>query len=186
MNIIRNRHRMAVSAAALFLLAGIAVLIPYSLAQEVAEEADDKMTKESLGALDEKAGLPLFIGTDLLGMTPRQAYNRLGAPDEIFVHRGAEPWQDDAVFYFEKERLYLFWFEDRVWQVRLDGRSRDGIEGVLPGMTQSQVRDAIGEPWKDEGDSAYYNIVSEPYPVRMRLVFRDETVNDIYLYRSDF
>ena len=69
----------------------------------------------------EELDIPSLIGMDLAS-----AIEGLGAPQEAYAIRGEELWQDDVVFYYE-QHLYLFWFRNRIWQVRLDSRYAETV-----------------------------------------------------------
>ena len=92
-------HRALILVAVLLLLS----CIPLS-AQEVSPAANPV--------------LDLILYEEWLGMEPAEVCARFGAPDELFVHRGATADEDDVVFY--RDGLYLFWFENRLWQLRAD------------------------------------------------------------------
>ena len=90
------------------------------------------------------------------------------------------------VFYYP-DHMYLFWYKDRVWQVRWDRRSTTGFRGVVPGMSRQEVEAVVTErPLMDSGDSLYFDLVAQSFPVRVRLVFAGSGLSDIYVYRSDF
>jgi hypothetical protein len=64
--------------------------------------------------------VPLFAGdvdpTASIGMDPGSAFAAFGAPQEVYPFRGVEAWQDNVVFFYP-DFSYLFWYENRVWQV---------------------------------------------------------------------
>lgn len=80
------------------------------------------------------AGLLLFFSVSLLGaaesgeylsligLSLEDAFVRLGNPDRVFTLRGETPDQDDVVFFYQGF-CYLFWADQRVWQVRFDENS---------------------------------------------------------------
>jgi hypothetical protein len=83
--------------------------------------------------------------------------------------------------------MYLFWYKDRVWQVRFDRRFTAGFQGLTPGMTRQEVEAVVKErPLVPNGDSLYFDLDGESFPVRVRLVFAGSDLSDIYVYRSDF
>ncbi len=103
----------------------------------------------------------------------------------MFTFRGSEEARDDVVFYYA-DHMYLFWYKDRVWQVRYDRRSTAVVHGVSLGMSRQEAEAAVPErPLVADGDSLYFDLAGS-YPVRVRLAFAGSTLTDIYVYRSDF
>ena len=80
----------------------------------------------------------------LVGLTLPEAYERFGAPLEVFSSRGAEPWQDDVVFFYPAN-LYLFWFQNRVWQVRVDARFIGSFLNLAMGRSREEVLAALAQ-----------------------------------------
>ena len=123
--------------------------------------------------------------TGLLGLDPAGAQERLGAPAEIRSWRGDSPEEDNVLFYYA-DHLYLFWFRNRVWQVRLDGRSGDSFRNLTMGMTRADVLIQWGSPPYEVEGSWIYDLEDRGWPVRARLFFDDDTLSDLYVYRSDW
>jgi len=127
------------------------------------------------------AGLDL---PTLVGLTLPEALERFGAPAEVFAARGAESWQDDVVFYYPPG-FYLFWYQNRVWQARVDGSFGGTFLNLAMGRSREQVLAALGPPMREVGDSLVYHLEDRGYPVRLRLYFRDGALADAYCYRGD-
>jgi hypothetical protein len=124
--------------------------------------------------------------TRLLGMDPAAAVAALGAPGQLFAWRGSEPARDTVVFYYP-DAMYLFWYKDRVWQVRFDRRYPGSVLGLTMGMFRDLALAVIGgRPSVASGDSLYVDLAASPFPVRARLVFDGDVLSDLYVYRSDF
>jgi hypothetical protein len=123
--------------------------------------------------------------SELLGLTLDEAYRTFGAPASVFPLRGGESWQDDVVFFYPS-RLYLFWYRDRVWQVRLDSRFSGTALGCTIGMKRIEVDAVLGAPALEEAGWAVYLLPDRGYPVRARLQFTDGLLRDLYVYRADF
>ena len=136
------------------------------------------------GAASESASAS-FDPAASLGMTLAEAFLAYGAPSVVFPVRGEEDWQDDVVFFYPS-RLYLFWYENRVWQVRLDERYQGELLGCSMGMSEQDVTGVLGDPLFREADWAVYTLADRGYPVRARLVFTAGQLSDLYVYRSDF
>jgi hypothetical protein len=123
--------------------------------------------------------------TRVIGMALKPAIETFGLPQSLFSFRGSEEARDDVVFYYA-DHMYLFWYKDRVWQVRYDRRSSAVVHGASLGMTRQEVEAAVPErPLVENGDSLYFDVAGS-FPVRVRLVFAGSTLTDIYVYRSDF
>ena len=120
----------------------------------------------------------------LVGLTVPEALERFGAPAEVFAARGAEPWQDDVVFYYPPG-FYLFWYQNRVWQARVDDSFEGTFLNLSMGRSREQVLAALGPPMREVGDSLVYHLEDRGYPVRLRLYFRDGILADAYCYRGD-
>jgi hypothetical protein len=130
----------------------------------------------------------LFISIEpeeLLGLSLQEAFQRFGSPIQVGVVRGAEPWQDDVVFIYP-EGVSFFWFQDRIWQVRLVAPYPGKVRGIQIGDAREQVREVLGTPYFAEEEWFLYHFVGSSFPIRIRIFFRQGTVEDIYLYRGDF
>jgi len=124
--------------------------------------------------------------TQVIGMELKSVLTTLGLPQAMYTFRGPDQSQDDVVFYYA-DHIYLFWYKDRVWQVRYDRRATAVVHGVSLGMSRSEVQAAVPErPLVERGDSLYFDLDTDSFPVRVRLVFAGSAVSDIYVYRSDF
>jgi hypothetical protein len=155
-----------------------------------------------------------FDPTALIGLDLPGAVSALGLPQRMFAYRGAVESQDNVVFYYPDYR-YLFWYRDRVWQVRCDrrfagqvlglslGMSRDDVEkqsstasptsSTSPTSPTSPTASSTSSPTPSaqrqlvpSGDSLYFDLDGEKYPLRVRLVFTANVLTDLYVYRSDF
>jgi hypothetical protein len=120
----------------------------------------------------------------LIGLTLEEAYQSLGVPGEVYALRGTEPEQDDVVFYYPSH-LYLFWFENRVWQVRLDRRFSGQVFTFSMGASRQQVIAALGRPILEFPDSLVFHIGDRGYPLQARLYFDDSGLVDLYCFRGD-
>lgn len=126
-----------------------------------------------------------FDPLPLIGMDPAAAMAAVGPPREVFPLRGGSEPEDDVVFFYEQS-LYLFWFQNRVWQVRLDRRFDRRVLGLSIGMSRIEVEAARPGELRDGGDSLYFDVEGCPCPVRVRLFFDGGGLADIYVYRSDW
>lgn len=121
----------------------------------------------------------------LLGLTLEQGFKRFGPPQQVGVARGTEPWQDDVVFVYPGG-VSLFWFKDRVWQVRLSPAFSGTVRGVRIGDTWETVQEVLGPPYFMEKDWVLYHFEMGTFPARLRIFFQEGVVEDLYLYRADF
>jgi hypothetical protein len=123
--------------------------------------------------------------TRYIGMDLSTAVTALGLPQQMFTWRGSDEKRDNVVFFYQNS-LYLFWFRDRVWQVRFDRRYAGTLFGLTFGMTRDVVTAASPRALLTSGDSLFFDIDNPSYPMRVRLAFTDGFLSDMYVYRSDF
>jgi hypothetical protein len=126
-----------------------------------------------------------FDPTHLVGLDLASAVAALGLPQEMFTFRGAEEKQDNVVFFYQ-DFLYLFWYKNRVWQVRCDRRFTSTVFGLTLGTSREQVERTFLRPLTPNGDSLYFDLGDGGFPLRVRLVFTASVLSDLYVYRSDF
>jgi hypothetical protein len=123
--------------------------------------------------------------TRYIGMDLPTAVTALGLPQQMFTWRGSDEKRDNVVFYYANQ-LYLFWFRDRVWQVRFDRRYAGPLFGLTFGTPREVVNASIPKTALASGDSLFFDIDNPTFPMRVRLVFTDGMLSDMYVYRSDF
>jgi hypothetical protein len=124
-----------------------------------------------------------------IGLTLHDLFESSRIPDEVFPNRGVEEREDNVVFYYS-EGVYFFLYENRVWQVRYDRYFSETFYTLKLGMSRTQVLSNSLEkellPLVSGEDYLTFQISDSPYPVRMKLYFVDELLDDFYLYRADF
>jgi uncharacterized membrane protein len=122
----------------------------------------------------------------ILGMSPGEAIERLGAPQRVFAVRGSEAWQDDVVFDYG-EGLSLFLFADRVWQVRIAEPYPLPVLGFVLGGNMGDMSRALGSPAAMMQGDPEWMLTGEAWPVRLRaLPGEDGSIRELYVYRADF
>ncbi len=126
-----------------------------------------------------------FDPTKLIGLDLKSAMSQLGVPQSVYTFRGDEADQDNVVFYYSNY-LYLFWYQDRVWQVRCDRRFTRTLFGLTLGTPRDVIMRSFSHPLTAREDSLYFDIDDSEFPLRARLVFADGVLSDVYVYRSDF
>lgn len=126
-----------------------------------------------------------FDPTQFIGMDLGNALDTLGPPKEMFSYRGVVESQDNVVFFYP-DYLYLFWYKNRVWQVRCDRRFAKPLYGLAFGTPKEQVMVTSTRALTAKGDSLYFDLDGGNYPLRVRLVFAQDGLTDVYVYRSDF
>ncbi|MBL8966863.1 MAG: hypothetical protein JNG85_07635 [Spirochaetaceae bacterium] len=137
------------------------------------------------GAPSESPAILPDDAAPLLGFRLDEAYARLGVPAAVGAHRGAEAWQDDVVFSY-KGGYSLFWFGDRLWQLRFVPGYPGSVYGLFLGDSADKVYSLLGTPFYEADSSLVYRLPYRGYPVRLRVVLVEGKVADLYLYRADF
>lgn len=122
---------------------------------------------------------------NLIGSTPEQLIEVLGAPEHVFVERGKSDSEDDVVLFYNS-RLYIYFNQNRAWQVRADEKFKDKFLDISIGATLEEVKKILGEPAEVVGGSLIYKRPDRGYPVFLRLYFKSEKLEDIYVYRGDY
>lgn len=137
---------------------------------------------------------PDFPG--MLGMTPPEAFQRLGTPEALQVYREKKPGGDSIIFIYS-DFLSLFWFRDRVWQIRFPRSYKKPFLGLTMGLSQELIEQRMGPPGHkkkypspggtgSETESWAYRMEDIGFPVILRLFFEGNLLVDAYLYRGDF
>jgi hypothetical protein len=120
----------------------------------------------------------------LIGLTLEEVNQSLGMPVEVYALRGQKPEQDDVVFYYPNH-LYLFWFQNRVWQVRVDSRFSGKVFSLAMGVSRQRVIETMGRPILEFEDSLVFHIEDRGYPIQARLYFDEGALTDLYCFRGD-
>ncbi len=121
----------------------------------------------------------------LLGYGLAEAISRFGPPSSVRTARGGEAWQDDVAFIY-RSGYSLFWFGDRLWQLRFTAPYGGTIYGLFLGDPSSKAYSILGQPYETQDDKLVYRLPYRGYPVRLSLVFASDRLSDVYLYRSDY
>jgi hypothetical protein len=120
-----------------------------------------------------------------VGYTISQVWNVFGPPEEIYPIRGDYEQEDNVVFYYS-DHFYLFFFHNRVWQVRMDRRYQ-GKPLSLPLLsTRESVEEVLGPPFAELEDSLVFHLRFDGYPIRGRIFFEENRMVDVYIYRGDY
>jgi len=159
----------------------ILLIIPLTILQAGNETGTtNSKDNELLQSLPIERDILSYLGLDL-----KAIFIILGVPQEIFSYRGDKEEYDDVVFYYDNH-LYLFWFQNRVWVIRVDERFTESFLGIHMGMPKKEVINIINRPYKELEDSLIFFLKDQGYPVRLRLFFENESLTDAYLFRGDF
>ena len=126
-----------------------------------------------------------FDPVSFLGLNPVELGVRFGMPQEVFTFRGDESREDNVVFYYPGH-IYFFFFENRVWQVRMDRRFEGSVVNLTMGMAEDETERNFGKPLYKDERSSLFRISHQGYPVKVRLFFKDGKLNDCYVYRGDY
>ncbi|NNM53578.1 MAG: hypothetical protein HKM05_02520 [Spirochaetales bacterium] len=122
-----------------------------------------------------------------LGMKPEEAYRLLGAPAEISAV--ADDTGHLHVIHYYPNYTYLFWYDNHVWQVRLDKRYTGQFLGLTMGMSQADVTVAMNKQLGPElasgPDWAVWSLPYQIFSRRLKLVFEGGKLVDAFFYRGD-
>lgn len=122
----------------------------------------------------------------LLGLTLADAYEQLGVPARVYSLRGPEAGQDDVVFEFT-QGIALFFYMDRVWQVRIAQPYAQPVMGFFVGSSPDRAVSVLGIPSRSEASAWEWALPASSYPVLLRaLAGPDGMIAEIYVYRGDF
>jgi hypothetical protein len=121
----------------------------------------------------------------ILGKTLTEIYAQYGSPQAVSTARGPQEWQDDVVFQY-RDFSELYWFQNRVWQIRFTENYRDEFFSIQMGLSQDQVTVLLGEAYWEANGQLIYNCKDYGFPSRLRLIFLNDRLIDAYVYRSDF
>jgi hypothetical protein len=131
--------------------------------------------------------LPVYSQTEpaadpasFVGLTLAEVLLRFGAPKSVYPVRGVELWQDDVVFEYDDQDLYIY--KDRVWQVGLKA-----VHGISLGDRRAAVLTALGAGYQNFEDHILFPLPSRGWPLTLRINLNlSGSVSAIYIYRSDF
>ncbi len=120
-----------------------------------------------------------------LGSTINDLFSNPTPPDEVYPSRGTVENEDNVVFYYS-DGFYLFLYANRVWQVRYDKNYPAAVFELNQGMDKGEIVELKGTPFIENEDNLVYEIDEKSYPLRMKLFFVEDKLDDIYFYRADY
>lgn len=120
----------------------------------------------------------------LLGKNPQKAFESFELPIGLEVLRGESKDLDDVVS-IHPEGVFLFWFDNHLWQMGFAKGFKGSIEGVKIGMRKEEVTGKLGKPQLQEEKLLVYEVFFQDFPVSIRFVLKENRVSEIYFYRSD-
>ncbi len=127
----------------------------------------------------------LFALENYIGYTPKEIIEDLGAPSYVLSQRGERTEEDDVLFFYDN-RVYVYFNQNRVWQIRVDQNFTGSILQLKLGDDKSTVIELLGEPLDENDNSLIYRRPDKGYPLILRLYFSGDKLNDIYFYRGDY
>jgi hypothetical protein len=80
----------------------------------------------------------------------------------------------------------LFWFQGRVWQIRINGAYPAAVKGLYLKDSEEKMLALFGKPLLTVDKSYVFTLSGRAYPLRLRVAIKDGFVSDMYLYRADF
>lgn len=128
------------------------------------------------------------LDADLIGLSPAAMYEITGPPQRVFVEPDATGDDSFVVFLYE-DYSYVYFFDNAVWQLRIDDRSSRTLHGVRVGDSIEELAFELGPPrWlPDTARAASFRILGYGVPIELT-VFVDSSgrIEDLYLSRMDF
>ena len=70
--------------------------------------------------------------------------------------------------------------------MRCDRRFARPLFGMAMGMPRDVIERTSPRQFMAKGDSLFFDLDDSKYPLRVRLVFSNNALTDLYVYRSDF
>jgi len=177
----RIHHTMTISS--------LLLLVSVSVSAQVAggPGKDSGAAPSALTAQSASITVPQLIGLKLF-----QVFDSFGSPQQVYPIRGNQPWMDDVVFFYASH-VYLYWYEDRVWQVRFDKDYHGSFLSLTIGETREEARAQLGTPLQSEADWDLFQLADgtkanpdRGFPIRVRLFYDKSGISDAYIYRGDF
>lgn len=128
-------------------------------------------------------------GESFLGLTIENLFQAQAVPLDIRPQRGVEEDEDNVVFFYGSG-FSLFLFKNRVWQVRYDRRATLLPYDLTIGESRRSILSRFLErelvPLVSGDDYVTFQLRDSPWPIRMSLYFDSDSLDDLYIYRSDF
>lgn len=87
----------------------------------------------------------------------------------------------ERVIWYEN-RMTLWFNNNRVVQLRFDSGSSGISSGIQMGSPVSEITRICGRPWIEANGDLYYNLPWRSGPVRLRFIFDDSGLFEVYLY----
>lgn len=127
----------------------------------------------------------LFALENYIGFTPKEIIEELGSPSYVLSQRGDREEEDDVLFFYDN-RVYVYFNQNRVWQIRVDEKFTGSVLQLKIGDDKSVILEILGEPLEKKENSFIYRRPDRGYPLILRVYFSGDKLNDIYVYRGDY
>jgi hypothetical protein len=116
----------------------------------------------------------------LIGLSLTEVLARFGPPQAVYPVRGLAEWQDDVVFEYEDQDLYVY--RDRIWQLGLKTAC-----GISLGDTRQLVLLIFGEKARIFPGYILVSLPESSWPLCLRVnLDSQDKVSGLFIYRSDF
>lgn len=127
----------------------------------------------------------VFSLDQYIGFTPTEVIETFGAPEYIYTERGAREEEDDIIFFYNN-RVYVYFNQNRVWQLRVDVNFKLDVLNIKIGDSKTRVKEVLGDSYKEYDNSTLFRRPDAGYPLYLRVYYVNDKVNDIYLFRGDY
>jgi hypothetical protein len=120
-------------------------------------------------------------GENAVGLTLKEVFAYYGQPDAVHAARGFEEWQDDVVFGYDRFKLDVYIYKDRVWQVCVQS-----ARGLKKGDRKAAALLALADSIEERDGYLLYTYPNTVWPkyARFNLDTADR-ITTIYVYRPD-
>ena len=104
----------------------------------------------------------------------------IGSRADRVIYFGGTPVSGSGLL---RQGLTVWFIDGRAVQLRFDDKLKGEAGGIGIGVSWDFILLKLGKPWIEDETSLYYNLPWRGAPVRLRFVFNEELVKEIYLYQ---
>lgn len=80
----------------------------------------------------------------------------------------------------------LWFVSERLVQIRLTSDFKGTFRGIFMDCSPEHIRNLLGDPWVEKGNSLFYNLPWNGGPIRLRFIFIKDKLADAYIYNLNY